>query len=80
MSFFEELKRRNVIRVAITYLVASWLLLQIVDVLGGILMLPGMVGKIVFLLLVIGLVPTLIFSWAYELTPDGFETRNGNRV
>jgi len=73
MSFIDELKRRNVIRVAIAYLVASWLLLQIVDVLGTILELPGSVGKLVFLMLMVGLVPVLIFSWVYEMTPEGLK-------
>lgn len=73
MSFISELKRRNVFNVAITYLVASWLLLQIVDVLTPILDLPGSVGKVVFLLLVVGLIPALIFSWVYEMTPEGLQ-------
>lgn len=73
MSFFDELKRRNVIRVAIAYLVASWLLLQLVEVLITILELPGSVGKLIFLILVVGLVPVLIFSWAYEMTPEGLK-------
>jgi len=74
MSFIDELKRRNVFKVAIMYLVASWLLLQIVDVLMSILDLPGSVGKLVLLLLVVGLVPALIFSWVYEMTPGRTET------
>jgi len=73
MSFFDELKRRNVIRVGVAYLVASWLLLQIVDVLVPILDLPLWVGKFVFLILVIGLLPALIFAWAYEMTPEGLK-------
>jgi TolB-like protein len=73
MSLFSELKRRNVIRVAVAYLVASWLLLQIVDVMVPILDLPDWVGKLVFLILLIGLVPALVFSWAYEMTPDGLK-------
>ena len=73
MSLFQELKRRNVIRVGTAYFVASWLLLQIVDVLVPILDLPVWVGKLVFLFLVVGLVPTLIFSWAYEMTPEGLK-------
>ena len=71
MTFFEELRRRNVIRVGVAYLVAAWLLLQIVDVLAPLLDLPEWVGKLVFLVLLIGLVPTLVFSWVYELTPEG---------
>jgi adenylate cyclase len=73
MSFFDELKRRNVIRVGVAYMVASWLLLQIVDVLVPILDLPLSVGKFIFLILVIGLLPALIFSWAYEMTPEGLK-------
>ena len=73
MNFYDELKRRNVFRVAVAYLVASWLLLQIVDVLVPILDLPGWVGKLVFLVIVIGVIPVLIFSWAYEMTPEGLK-------
>jgi adenylate cyclase len=71
MSFITELKRRNVIRVGVAYLVACWLLLQIVDVLVPILDLPDWVGKLVFLVLVVGLIPALVFSWAYEMTSEG---------
>ncbi|NOR18565.1 MAG: adenylyl cyclase, partial [Xanthomonadales bacterium] len=73
MSFFNELKRRNVIRVGVAYMVAAWLLLQIVDVLVPILDLPDWVGKLVFLFLAIGLIPALIISWAYEMTPEGLK-------
>ena len=71
MKVFEELRRRNVIRVGIAYLIGSWILLQVVDVLAPILTLPDWVGRLVFLFVAIGIVPTLIFSWAYEMTPDG---------
>ncbi len=71
MNLFEELKRRNVIRVGVAYLIASWILLQVVDVLVPLLTLPDWVGRLVFLFVVIGIVPVLIFSWAYEMTPDG---------
>ncbi|MDX1406176.1 MAG: SUMF1/EgtB/PvdO family nonheme iron enzyme [Woeseiaceae bacterium] len=70
-TFYEELKRRKVTRVAIAYLVAAWLLMQVADVLSPILELPGWVPKLVFLLLVLGFVPALILAWAYDLTPDG---------
>jgi adenylate cyclase len=73
MTFVEELKRRNVIRVGIAYLVAAWLLLQIVDVLAPLLELPEWVGRLVLLILLIGLVPALVFSWVYELTPEGLK-------
>jgi predicted esterase len=67
------LKRRKVFRVLIAYLVASWLLLQIADVLSSILSLPDWAPKLVLFLLVIGVVPALILAWAYELTPQGVQ-------
>lgn len=73
MSLFSELKRRNVFRVAIAYLITAWLLLQLADILIPILTLPEWVGRLVFLLLVILFVPTLIAAWALELTPDGLK-------
>ena len=71
MSFFEELKRRNVFRVAIAYLIVAWLVLQVTDNLAPILELPGIFNKGVFLLLAIGFPIALVFAWAFELTPDG---------
>lgn len=71
MSFYAELKRRNVIRVAVLYLLASWLVLQVTDVLSSLLPVPQWTGAFVFLLLAIGLPLVLVFSWVYELTPDG---------
>lgn len=73
MSLFAELQRRNVFRVAIAYAVASWVLLQIVDVISPIFELPEWAPKLVFMLLLIGLVPALIFSWAFEITPEGLK-------
>jgi TolB-like protein len=71
MSFFEELKRRNVVRVAIAYVVAAWLLLQLTEVLTGLLEVQSDIGKIVVILLVVGFIPVVIFAWAFELTPEG---------
>jgi TolB-like protein len=71
MSLFEELKRRNVIRVGILYLVAAWLLLQLADVLSSLLPVPESAGSLVILLLVLGFFPVVIFAWVYEMTPDG---------
>lgn len=71
MKLFRELKRRNVFRVALAYLVGCWLLLQILDVVGPILNLPDAFARYLLFLLVIGLIPTLIFAWVFELTPDG---------
>lgn len=77
MSLYSELKRRNVIRVAVAYLVAAWLLLQVADVLMGVLDLPEFIGRAVFLLLVIGFLPVLLFAWAFELTPEGLRPDRG---
>jgi TolB-like protein len=71
MSLFAELKRRNVFRVAIAYGVAAWLLLQVTDIVAPIMQLPDSVPRIVLFLLLIGLVPAVIFAWAFELTPEG---------
>ncbi len=73
MSFFEELKRRNVIRVAIAYGVGAWLLLQLTDVLIELLGLPDTAGRYVILMLVIGFPIALFFAWAFEMTPDGIK-------
>ncbi len=72
-SFWGELKRRNVVRVAIAYVIVSWLILQLTDVLIPMLTLPEWVGRFVFLLLLIGLPLALFFAWAYELTPEGLK-------
>ena len=54
-----------------TYVVASWLLLQVADVLSSILTLPDWAPKLVFYVLVIGLVPAILLAWAFELTSQG---------
>lgn len=72
-TFFSELKRRKVLRVAAAYIVASWVLLQVADVLASILELPTWAAKLTFFILVIGFVPAMILAWAYDLTPEGVE-------
>ncbi len=71
MSLFSELKRRNVFRVALLYLVTSWLVIQVADVAISMLALPAWTGRFVFLLLLMGLPLVLVFSWVYEITPEG---------
>ena len=73
MSLFDELKRRNVFRVAIAYLVAAWLLIQLTDILVPMLTLPEWVSRFIFLLLVILFIPTVIAAWALEMTPEGLK-------
>jgi len=71
MTFFQELKRRNVIRVGALYLVAAWILLQLTDVLSSLLPVPEWTGSLVFLLLAVGFLPVMLFAWVYEMTPEG---------
>ena len=73
MSFIEELKRRNVFRVGIAYAVATWLLIQITDIVFPRIGLPDSAVTLVIALLAIGFVPALIFAWAFEMTPDGIK-------
>jgi TolB-like protein len=73
MSFFTELKRRNVFRVGIAYGVAAWLLIQIADTVFPRIGLPESAVTLVIALLGIGFVPALIFAWAFELTPEGLK-------
>ena len=73
MSFIKELKRRNVFRVGIAYAIATWVLLQITEVITPILGLPDWAPKLIFVILAVGFVPALIFAWAFELTPEGLK-------
>jgi len=73
MSLFEELKRRNVFRVGIAYIVAAWLLVQIVDLSLDIIGAEDWVLRFVALLLALGFIPAVIFAWAFELTPEGIK-------
>ena len=72
-SLLTELKRRNVIRIAILYLVSSWVLLQLADVLSSLLNAPDFAGSIVVMLLILGFFPALIFAWVFEMTPEGLK-------
>jgi len=73
MSFLDELKRRNVFRVAIAYAIASWLLLQIIDVVVPIIEAPEWVSKAILLLIAVGFPLALLFAWAFELTAEGLK-------
>ena len=73
MSLFNELKRRNVIRVAIAYAVVAWLILQIADVILNNVTAPAWAFWFILLLLGIGFILVVVFSWAFELTPEGLK-------
>jgi TolB-like protein/Flp pilus assembly protein TadD len=73
MSFFAELKRRNVFRVGIAYLVVSWLVLQVADVVLNNIEAPDWLFQAIMLVLGLGFPIVLIFAWAFEMTPDGIK-------
>ena len=71
MSYFEELKRRSVFRVAAAYAVVAWLVLQVIDVVGPIVDIPEWLPRVTLTVIVIGFPVTLILAWVLELTPEG---------
>jgi len=73
LSFFKELKRRNVYRVGLAYAMISWLVLQFIDVVIPILELQPWVGKLLFVILAAGLPVALTLAWALELPPEGIK-------
>jgi TolB-like protein/Tfp pilus assembly protein PilF len=72
-SVWGELKRRNVVKVAVAYAIVGWLLVQIADIFFPALQLPEWTVTFVAGLVLLGFPIALILSWAYELTPDGME-------
>jgi len=72
-GLFEELKRRNVVRVAVAYLAASWLILQVIDLVIENVSAPPWVMQMILLVVAIGFPVALAISWAFELTPEGMK-------
>jgi TolB-like protein len=72
-KFFGELKRRNVYKVAVAYAVVAWLLVQVATQVFPFFEVPNWAIRLVVLILVIGFVVALVFSWAFELTPEGLK-------
>ncbi|MDA0994401.1 MAG: tetratricopeptide repeat protein [Proteobacteria bacterium] len=73
MSLFEELKRRNVLRVAAAYLVVGWLLTEVLTTLLPAFGAPEWISRSVMLVFALGFLPTIILSWVYEITPEGIK-------
>jgi TolB-like protein len=73
MSFFDELRRRNVFRVGAAYAVIAWLLLQVADIVIDNIGAPEWVIQIFMLALLLGFPLALFFAWAFELTPEGLK-------
>ena len=70
-SFFAELKRRNVYKVAVAYCVVGWLLVQVATQVFPFLEIPNWVVRIVIGLVAIGFPISLVIAWAFEMTPEG---------
>lgn len=73
MGLIVELRRRNVFRVAGLYLVGAWLIVQVSSTVLPMFDAPAWLPRSIVILLAIGFVPMLVFSWVFELTPDGIK-------
>ncbi|MCH7895093.1 MAG: adenylyl cyclase, partial [Proteobacteria bacterium] len=73
MSFFRELKRRNVFRVAVAYAVVGWLLVEVASVLFPTFEAPAWVMKVFATVIILGFPLAMFFAWAYEITPEGLK-------
>jgi TolB-like protein/Tfp pilus assembly protein PilF len=71
MRLVSELRRRNVLRMVVLYVVAAWLILQVAEVMIGLVKLPDWIGPAILGLLAVGFPIALIFSWFYEITAEG---------
>src|SRR2546422_3301573 len=72
-NFFGELKRRNVYKVAVAYAVVAWLLIQAASILLPTFEAPAWVMKVLVFVIAFGFPVALIFSWAFEITPEGIK-------
>ena len=72
-NFFAELRRRNVYKVAVTYAVVAWLLVQVATQVLPIFEIPNWGIRLVVLLIVVGFPIALVIAWAFELTPEGIK-------
>jgi adenylate cyclase len=77
LSFFNELKRRNVFRVGIAYTITAWLIAQVAGLAADSFLAPDWVMKMIITLLILGAPVALMMAWAYELTPEGLRRESG---
>jgi adenylate cyclase len=73
IRWIEEIKRRNVGRIAILYLVVCWLILEPVHVIFHMLEVPVWANRLVIVLMALGFPVVMIFAWVYEITPEGLK-------
>ncbi len=71
MSLVSELRRRNVLRMVVLYVIAAWLIMQVAEVMMSLAGLPAWAGRAVLIVLAVGFPIAVAFSWFYELTPEG---------
>jgi cephalosporin-C deacetylase-like acetyl esterase len=76
VSIVRELKRRNVFRVAVAYLVAAWVLIEVSSLILEIFDAPNAVRRIIVVLLALGLPFAIVFAWAFEVTPEGIKRQS----
>ena len=72
-TFFTELKRRNVYKVAVAYVVAGWALSQGIAQVFPVFEIPNWVIRLIVLLIIIGLPIALVLAWSFEITPQGIK-------
>src|ERR671923_534599 len=72
-TFFTELKRRNVYKVAVAYAVVGWLIAQIATQIFPFLEIPTWVVRLVIVLIAIGFPIAFVIAWAFEATPEGIK-------
>ena len=77
MTFLSELKRRNVLRVGISYIVTAWLTIQVADIILPALRAPDWTIGFVTILFLLGLPITLVVTWMVEMTPEGIKVDAG---
>ncbi|MDX1460748.1 MAG: tetratricopeptide repeat protein [Xanthomonadales bacterium] len=73
MSIFNELKRRNVFKVAAAYIIVGWLIMQVGDTLAPALRLPEWINSALAFFLILGFPLAIFFAWAFEMTPEGLK-------
>ncbi|MEP0200803.1 MAG: hypothetical protein ABJ084_00025 [Halioglobus sp.] len=73
MSFISELKRRNVIRVGATYVVAAWLIVQVAETIFPLFGFDNSATRLIVIILAVGFAPALVGAWVFELTPSGLK-------
>ncbi|MCO4821111.1 MAG: tetratricopeptide repeat protein [Flavobacteriaceae bacterium] len=72
-QFYSELKRRNVIKSALAYVMVSWVVIQVMSIILPTIEAPSYVMKLLLVILIIGFPLWIVFAWVYEITPDGIK-------